>query len=97
VGYILLVLGQDKPVEPNFVATGPKWESGPHHACQFLGHVVDPLFHLVEFFIDFFFSRSSISQKIMWQKDWVRLKSRRSLKVKNMQKQGNLLRSVKTK
>jgi hypothetical protein len=93
----LSVLGQHKPVEPNFAATGPKGESGPHHACQFLGRVVDPLFHLVVFPIDFFFSCDSISQKIMWQKDWVRLKSRRSLKVKNMQKQGNLLQSVKTK
>jgi hypothetical protein len=33
---------------------------------------------------------------MMWQKVWVPLMSRRSLKVKNMQKQGNLIHSVKT-
>jgi hypothetical protein len=34
-------------------------------------------------------------KKITWKKVWVRLMSGRSLKLKNMQKQGNLLRSVK--
>jgi hypothetical protein len=49
----------------------------------------------VDFF--FFFSRSSISKNMMWQTVWVRLTSRRSLKVKNMQKRRNQLCSVKTK
>jgi hypothetical protein len=38
-----------------------------------------------------------IPEKMMLQKDWVHLTSRRSLNVKNMQKQENLLRNVKTK
>jgi hypothetical protein len=38
-----------------------------------------------------------ILEKMMWQKEWVRLTSGRSLKVKNMQKQANMLHSVKTK
>jgi hypothetical protein len=36
-------------------------------------------------------------EKMMWQKHWVRLMSGKFLKVKNMQKQENLLCSVKTK
>jgi hypothetical protein len=36
-------------------------------------------------------------EKMMWQNDWARLTSGRSLKMKNMQKQENLLRSAKTK
>jgi hypothetical protein len=32
----------------------------------------------------------------MWQKDWVRLTFGRSMKHKNMQKQENLIRNVKT-
>jgi hypothetical protein len=43
------------------------------------------------------FNFSSISQKMMWQKVWVHLTSKRSLEVKNMQKQENMLDSVKTK
>jgi hypothetical protein len=38
-----------------------------------------------------------IPEKMMLQNDWVHLTSRRSLNVKNMQKQENLLRSSKTK
>jgi hypothetical protein len=34
-------------------------------------------------------------KKVTWQKVWVHLTSERSLKLKNMQKQENLLRSVK--
>jgi hypothetical protein len=46
-------------------------ESGSHHMSQVLGRVVDPLFHLMTFFVDFFFSQSSISQKMTWKKDRV--------------------------
>jgi hypothetical protein len=35
-------------------------------------------------------------EKMTWQRFWVHLTSDRSLKLKNMQKQENLLRSVKT-
>jgi hypothetical protein len=36
-------------------------------------------------------------KKMMWQEEWVCLMSERPLKVKNMQKQENLLSSIKTK
>jgi hypothetical protein len=64
---------------------------------QLLGCVIGPIFCLVVSPIDFFLSSSSISQKVTWQKVWVRLTFGRSLEVKNMQKQENLLRGVKTK
>jgi hypothetical protein len=38
------------------------------HAAMTLGHVKDPLYHLVAFPVDFFFSRSSIAQKMICQK-----------------------------
>jgi hypothetical protein len=56
-----------------------------------------PLSCLVAFPVDFFFSGLLFPEKITWQKVWVRLTSGRSMEVKNMQKEGNLLRSVKTK
>jgi hypothetical protein len=45
--------------------------------------MVGPLLHLVASPVDFFISSSCISQKMMWQKVWVRLMFKRSLKVKN--------------
>jgi hypothetical protein len=58
---------------------------------------VGPLLHLVAFPVDFFFSSSSTSQKNNVAKKLGQLTSERSLKVKKMQKQANLLRNVKTK
>jgi hypothetical protein len=59
--------------------------------------MVHALFLLVAVLVDFFFSRSSKSQKKSVAKNWVCLTSERSLEVKNMKKQENLLRSVKIK
>jgi hypothetical protein len=72
-------------------------QDGPHHMAKKWSYMVGPLLHLVASPIDFFLSRSSISKKMMWKKYWVHLTVGRSLKVKNMQKQSNLLRSAKTK
>jgi hypothetical protein len=51
-------------MEPNFVAIRPtRGGSGPYHVDQVLGHMVYPIFHLVVFPFDFFFSRSFIPRK----------------------------------
>jgi hypothetical protein len=72
-------------------------ENGTHHAACMWARVVLPIFCLMEFPIDFF-SRSSISQKNDVAKSLVPFDVRKvSESQKKMQKQGNLLRSVKTK
>jgi hypothetical protein len=71
---------------------------GPHHAVKKSSRVVGPTLALVAFPIDFSSHGLIFPKKnMMWQKDWVCLTSRRSVKVKNMQNQGNLLHGVKTK
>jgi hypothetical protein len=72
-------------------------EVGAHHMARGGACVVPPLSCLVDLLVDLFFSRSSISWKMMWQKDWVRLTSERSLKLKNMQRRGFLYCGFKTK
>jgi hypothetical protein len=62
-----------------------------------VGRVVLPLFLLMAFPVDFFFSRSSIFQENDVTKILGHLTSERPLKVKNMQNQENLLHNVKTK
>jgi hypothetical protein len=63
----------------------PRGGDGPHQLAIFIGREVGVL-HLMIFPVDFLFSWSFISKKMMWQKAWVRLTSRMSRKVKNMQK-----------
>jgi hypothetical protein len=68
-----------------------------HHTARVVACMVGPLLCLVVFLVEFVFSGSSISQKMTWQKYWVRSMSGTSLKFKNMQKKlENLLCSVKT-
>jgi hypothetical protein len=65
--------------------------------ARVMAGVVGPLLRLVAFPIDFFFSWSSIPRKNDVANFLVRLTFGRSMKVKNLQKQENLLCSVKTK
>jgi hypothetical protein len=67
---------------------------GPNHVANMWAHVVSPLLCLIAFPVDFF-SQPQDLEKMMWQKRLGPFMSGRSLKVKNMQKQENLLRSVK--
>jgi hypothetical protein len=59
--------------------------------------MVPPNSRLVVFSVDFFFSRSSISQKNDVAKRLGLFDIRKVPEVKNMQKKANLLRSAKTK
>jgi hypothetical protein len=60
------------------VQTTHEGQSGPHHGAKVVACVVGPNFRLAASPIDFFFSRSSISQKMTWQNVWICLTSRRS-------------------
>jgi hypothetical protein len=70
---------------------------GPHHAAKMWDRMVGPIFPLVAFHVDFFRHLMCFLKKMMCQKDWISLTSRRLLKLKNMQKQEVLFCRVKTK
>jgi hypothetical protein len=96
VVYIVRYMSRRSHTVQDCVETTLEGRDGAHHAVSMWDHTVPPPLFLVASPIDFFFSRSSISQKMMWQKVWVSLTSVRPLKLKNMQKQGNLIRCVKS-
>jgi hypothetical protein len=71
-------------------------KDGPHHMARVVARMVGSLSYLMAFPVDLF-SQSSISLNNYVAKSLSPLTPRRSLEVKNMQKQGNMLRCVKTK
>jgi hypothetical protein len=69
---------------------------GPRHAAMSVACMVGPLLALVASPIEFFFSGSCVSQENDVANSLGLSDAERSIKLKNMQKQGNLLHSVKT-
>jgi hypothetical protein len=78
----------------NWTHEGGRWAppcgpaTWPHGGSSFLPRGVSRWLLLAVFYF---------LKKMMWQKDWVRVTSERSLKLTYMQKQENLLYRVKTK